>query len=200
LLHDPWLSSATTLRGWAHQTGWDELRNARLRDRDGTPTDETPMLLDELLDDIPGDLPVQVEVKAHGDPELARATAAVVCRVAGTPLTAAVWRFSLSIRSRARRPRATEFRPGWWRGPTMRPRRSRGGRRAHGSAASASSISSCTPRWSIAYGVVASASRPGRSTTRRWPCERLPSGSTRSPLIDRRRCATSSLRCRWRPK
>ena len=42
------------------------------------------MLLDELLDDAPGDLPVQVEVKAHGDPGLARATAAAVCRVAGT--------------------------------------------------------------------------------------------------------------------
>ena len=42
------------------------------------------MLLDELLDDAPSDLPVQVEVKAHGDPELARATAAAVCRVAGT--------------------------------------------------------------------------------------------------------------------
>src|ERR1700730_7680606 len=54
--------------------------HARLRDRD----DETPMLLDELLDDAPRDLLVRVEVKAHGDPELARATAAVVCRVAGT--------------------------------------------------------------------------------------------------------------------
>jgi glycerophosphoryl diester phosphodiesterase len=42
------------------------------------------MLLDELLDDAPCDLPVQVEVKAHGDPELARATAAAVCRAAGT--------------------------------------------------------------------------------------------------------------------
>ena len=84
LLHDPWLSSCTTLRGWAHQTVWSDLRHARLRDRDATPTDETPMLLDELLDDTPHDLPVQVEVKAHGDPELARATAAAVCRAAGT--------------------------------------------------------------------------------------------------------------------
>jgi glycerophosphoryl diester phosphodiesterase len=83
LLHDPWLSSSTTLRGWAHQTVWSDLGRARLRDRDGAPTNETPMLLDELLDDAPRDLPVQVEVKAHGDPELARATAAAVCRVAG---------------------------------------------------------------------------------------------------------------------
>lgn len=83
LLHDPWLRTGTTLRGWAHQTDWRDLRNARLRDRDGAPTNETPMLLDELLDDAPLGLTVQVEVKAHGDPELARATAAAVCRMAG---------------------------------------------------------------------------------------------------------------------
>ena len=41
------------------------------------------MLLEELLDDTPRDLPVQVEVKAHGDPGLARSTAAAVCRAAG---------------------------------------------------------------------------------------------------------------------
>lgn len=41
------------------------------------------MLLEELLDGAPGDLAVQVEVKAHGDPALARATAAAACRVAG---------------------------------------------------------------------------------------------------------------------
>ncbi len=82
LLHDPWLSSATTLRGWAHQTPWSDLRTARLRDRDGAPTDQTPMLLEELLGEVAGELPVQVEVKAHGDPHLARATAAAVCRAA----------------------------------------------------------------------------------------------------------------------
>jgi glycerophosphoryl diester phosphodiesterase len=83
LLHEPWLSGPTTLRGWAHQTLWSDLRRARLRDRHGAPTNETPMLLDELLDDTPRDIPVQVEVKAHGDPELARATAVAVCRAAG---------------------------------------------------------------------------------------------------------------------
>jgi glycerophosphoryl diester phosphodiesterase len=61
---------------------WCELRNSRLRDRHGTVTDETPMLLEELLERTPPDLPVQIEVKAHGDPELARATAAEVCRLA----------------------------------------------------------------------------------------------------------------------
>lgn len=81
LLHDPWLSGATTSHGWAHQTAWSELSNARLRDRHGAVTRETPMLLEELLERAPADLPVQIEVKAHGDPELARATAAQVCRV-----------------------------------------------------------------------------------------------------------------------
>ena len=83
LLHDPWLSAGTTLRDWAHQTDWRDLGHARLRDRDRALTNETPMLLDELLDNAPGDLLGQVEVKAHGDPELARATAGAVCRAAG---------------------------------------------------------------------------------------------------------------------
>jgi glycerophosphoryl diester phosphodiesterase len=84
LLHDPWLSSCTTLHGWAHQTAWSDLRHACVRDRDGAPTDETPMLIEELLDAAPSGLPVQVEVKANGEPELARATAAAICRVART--------------------------------------------------------------------------------------------------------------------
>jgi hypothetical protein len=68
LLHDPWLSSSTRLRGWARQTLWSDPRNVRLRDRNAAATDETPMLLDELLDDAPRDHPVPVEVKAHGNP------------------------------------------------------------------------------------------------------------------------------------
>jgi glycerophosphoryl diester phosphodiesterase len=82
LLHDPWLSGATTLSGWVHQTLWSEVRRARLRDHDGAQTSETPMLLEELLDGAPRELPVQVEVKSYGDPALARASAAAVCRVA----------------------------------------------------------------------------------------------------------------------
>jgi glycerophosphoryl diester phosphodiesterase len=82
LLHDPWLSSATTASGWAHETRWDELRHASLLDRHGVATTETPMLLEELLDRAPPELRLQIEVKAHGDPELARTTAAVACEVA----------------------------------------------------------------------------------------------------------------------
>lgn len=82
LLHDPWLSSGTTAAGWVHETTWDQLRDARLRDRHGVATSETPMLLEELLHRAPQGLGVQIEVKAHGDPELARVTAAAACRVA----------------------------------------------------------------------------------------------------------------------
>ncbi len=85
LLHDPQLETGTTATGWAHRTTWSSLRSARLRDRDGAPTAETPMLLDELLDVAPADLVVQVEVKAYGDPVLARATAAAVSRLVTRP-------------------------------------------------------------------------------------------------------------------
>jgi glycerophosphoryl diester phosphodiesterase len=81
LLHDPWLSGATSFDGWAHETAWPDLQRARLLDRHGNETGQTPMLLEELLERTPRELLVQVEVKAHGDPALARATAAEVCRV-----------------------------------------------------------------------------------------------------------------------
>lgn len=81
LLHDPWLARGTTLRGWAHETAWAELATAQLRDAHGVATRETPMLLEELLDAAPGDLVVQVEVKALGDAALAAETAEAVCRL-----------------------------------------------------------------------------------------------------------------------
>jgi len=80
LLHDPRIDTCTTMRGWARQTPWSTLRTACLLDRDGTPTRETPMLLEELLDAAPPELAVQVEVKAYADPRLARETATAVAR------------------------------------------------------------------------------------------------------------------------
>jgi glycerophosphoryl diester phosphodiesterase len=79
LLHDPLLAVGTTLDGWAHERRADEIRAGRLRDGQGEVTDERPLTLDELLDATPGDLSVQVEVKAHADPRLAQRTAQVVC-------------------------------------------------------------------------------------------------------------------------
>ena len=78
LLHDPLLSLGTNLSGWAHERSAAELRSGRLLGGDG-PSDEPPMFLDELLDTVPADLPLQLEVKAHADPELARRTAAAIC-------------------------------------------------------------------------------------------------------------------------
>ena len=79
LLHDPLLSLGTTLDGWAHERTAAAIVQARILDRDRVPTTERPLTLDELLTYAPADLPIQVEVKAHADPELARQTAAAVC-------------------------------------------------------------------------------------------------------------------------
>ena len=82
LLHDPWLSSGTTATGWVHETEWGQLRDARLRDRHGVATMHRPMLLEDLFRLAPPELRLQIEVKAHGDPDLASATATAACRMA----------------------------------------------------------------------------------------------------------------------
>ncbi len=79
LLHDPLLSLGTTLQGWAHERTAAEIARANLLDRNGLETAERPLTLDELLAHAPSDLPIQVEVKAHADPGLARRTAVAVC-------------------------------------------------------------------------------------------------------------------------
>ena len=81
LLHDPWLSNGTTATGWVHETRWDDLRRARLLDRHGVTSLETPMLVEELLDRAPPDVRLQLEVKAYGDPDLARITTAAACEL-----------------------------------------------------------------------------------------------------------------------
>ncbi|WP_354701700.1 phosphodiesterase [Paraconexibacter sp. AEG42_29] len=81
LLHDPWLRQGTTFDGWAHETPWSALETAALRDRSGAATNEPPMLLEELLETVPASLALQLDVKAHGDPSLARATADAVADV-----------------------------------------------------------------------------------------------------------------------
>jgi glycerophosphoryl diester phosphodiesterase len=79
LLHDPLLDLGTTASGWAHQRTAAQIRAERLRNRDGTASDERPLLLDELLDLAPPAVTLQVEVKAHADPVLAHRTARAVC-------------------------------------------------------------------------------------------------------------------------
>jgi glycerophosphoryl diester phosphodiesterase len=79
LLHDPLLEVGTTMCGWAHQSTAAQIRAARVRHRDGTPSEERPLLVDELLELAPPDATLQLEVKAHADPALARRTARALC-------------------------------------------------------------------------------------------------------------------------
>jgi glycerophosphoryl diester phosphodiesterase len=79
LLHDPWLATGTTATGWAHEVPWNPvLRDARLRDRTGEPTDERVLRLDDVLDLVPTSFLLQFDVKVHGDPALAADTAQAV--------------------------------------------------------------------------------------------------------------------------
>ena len=78
-LHDPLLRIGTTLDGWAHQRASAAICAGRLRDRRGEPTAERPLRLGELLELLPPELTLQVEVKAHADPALARRTASALC-------------------------------------------------------------------------------------------------------------------------
>lgn len=79
LLHDPWLATGTTATGWAHEVPWNPvLRDARLRDRTGQATAQRVLRLDDLLDLVPASLLLQFDVKVHGDPALAAATARAV--------------------------------------------------------------------------------------------------------------------------
>ena len=79
LLHDPLLEVGTTVSGWAHERTGAQIRAARLRHRDGTPSEERPLLLEELLELAPPGATLQLEVKAHADPALARRTARALC-------------------------------------------------------------------------------------------------------------------------
>jgi glycerophosphoryl diester phosphodiesterase len=86
LLHSPLLSLGTTLSGWAHERTLDELLDASLLDSEGRPAGEPPLILEQLLQVVPLDLTVQVEVKTQSNPDLARRTAAAICeRFARSP-------------------------------------------------------------------------------------------------------------------
>ncbi|MGI8904401.1 MAG: glycerophosphodiester phosphodiesterase [Solirubrobacteraceae bacterium] len=79
LLHDPLLALCTTLSGWAHERTAAEILDGRLLHRDGTESDQRPLLLDELLALAPPETALALEVKAHADPTLARRTARALC-------------------------------------------------------------------------------------------------------------------------
>ncbi|HEY6638903.1 MAG TPA: glycerophosphodiester phosphodiesterase [Solirubrobacterales bacterium] len=79
LLHDPLLSLGTTLSGWVHERTLREILGGSLLDSDGEPAGEPPLTLEHLLEVVPLDLTVQVEVKTQSNPELARRTAGAIC-------------------------------------------------------------------------------------------------------------------------
>ena len=79
VLHDPLLALGTSLSGWAHERSAREILAAQVRDRHGELTDQRPLGLAELLDLVPDDVLLQLEVKAHADPALAARTAARIC-------------------------------------------------------------------------------------------------------------------------
>ena len=86
LLHEPLLSLGTTHSGWAHERTLEDLLTGSLLGPDGEPAGEPPLTLDQLLDHVPLDLTVQVEVKTQSNPGLARRTAAAICeRYASSP-------------------------------------------------------------------------------------------------------------------
>jgi glycerophosphoryl diester phosphodiesterase len=88
LVHDPLLTLGTTLDGWAHQKTAEEIRSALIRDSAGEPTAEHPLLLEELFDLVPEGVGLQLEVKVHANPALARRTAQVLCeRLRGEPIS-----------------------------------------------------------------------------------------------------------------
>ena len=80
-LHDPGLALSTDLEGWARDHTADEIDEAFIRDRSGGISNERPLRLRAVLDLIPPDLPLQLDVKAYADLPLARRTTALACEI-----------------------------------------------------------------------------------------------------------------------
>ena len=58
------------------------LTRAHLLDSQGGPSDQSPLLLGQVLEIIPSDLPLQLDIKTYADIELARRTSEACCRTA----------------------------------------------------------------------------------------------------------------------
>lgn len=80
-LHDPDLSLCTNLEGWAEDHLADEIAAARIRDMSGDVSDQRPLRLREVLETIPRDLPIQVDVKSYVRHELAERTTQRACDI-----------------------------------------------------------------------------------------------------------------------
>jgi hypothetical protein len=80
-LHDPGLWLSSNLDGWAQDRTADEIDDACIRGQNGEISDEHPLRLRAVLDLIPPDLPLQLDVKAYADVELAGRTTAHACEI-----------------------------------------------------------------------------------------------------------------------
>jgi glycerophosphoryl diester phosphodiesterase len=80
-LHDPCLPLVSTLTGWVHERSAADVLAGRLLTADGRVSGERPLLVDELLDLVPPELTVQLDVKAHADDALARRTVSALAAI-----------------------------------------------------------------------------------------------------------------------
>jgi glycerophosphoryl diester phosphodiesterase len=81
-LHDPDLALSTGLTGWARDHTAEEIDEACIRGQKGEISDQHPLRLRAVLDLIPADLPLQLDVKAYADPELVDRTTGRACEIA----------------------------------------------------------------------------------------------------------------------
>jgi glycerophosphoryl diester phosphodiesterase len=80
-LHDPGIALSTYLDGWAQDHTADELDEAFIRGQSGDISDEHPLRLRTVLDAIPPDLPLQLDIKAYADVPLGERTTARACEI-----------------------------------------------------------------------------------------------------------------------
>ena len=80
-LHDPDLALSTNLDGWAQAHTADEIDEACIRGRNGEVSDQHPLRLRAVLDLIPPELPLQLDVKAYAEPGLIDRTTARACEI-----------------------------------------------------------------------------------------------------------------------
>jgi glycerophosphoryl diester phosphodiesterase len=80
-LHDPDLALSTNLDGWAKARTADEIDEACIRGPNGEVSDQHPLRLRAVLEMIPPELPLQLDVKAYADPELVDRTTARACEI-----------------------------------------------------------------------------------------------------------------------
>jgi glycerophosphoryl diester phosphodiesterase len=80
-LHDPDLALSTDLTGWAEDHRADEIAAGCIRDLKGELSDERPLRLREVLELIPPDLPLQLDIKSYVRQTLAERTSLRACDI-----------------------------------------------------------------------------------------------------------------------